>query len=48
VTYVAIPEKQRIPMIPHVVRTPKNDERAKKRSGTKLRGRTLVAISAVS
>ena len=40
-TYVATPEKMRIPMIPHVVKTPMNDENDRKRSGTKLSGRTL-------
>jgi hypothetical protein len=46
-TYVATPEKIRIPIIPHVVSTPMNDERERKRSGTKLRGRTL-SMSSVS
>jgi len=40
-TYVATPEKIRIPMIPHVVNTPMNDDNDKYRRGTKLSGRTL-------
>jgi len=39
--YVATPEKMRIPMIPHVVNTPMNDDNDKYRRGTKLSGRTL-------
>jgi hypothetical protein len=44
---VAIPEKQRIPMIPQVVRTPRKDENARKRKGTKLSGSTLYPISSL-
>ena len=40
-TYVATPEKIRIPIIPHVVNTPINDDNDKYRRGTKLSGRTL-------
>jgi hypothetical protein len=40
-TYVATPEKIKIPMIPHVVKTPIKDDRDRYRRGTKLSGRTL-------